>query len=350
MKTNWLTFGTIISLLTAALITLPSSSTTKNMVSHTNNHSCAHAWGFFGHKRINRMAVFTLPPEMLGFYKYHIEYITEHAVDPDKRRYAVDGEAPRHYIDIDHYAKDTVSPFDVVPKPWRLAVEKFSEDTLQAYGIVPWYIDVMVNKLTYAFKNKNVDLILKYSADLGHYVGDAHVPLHTTKNYNGQLTNQYGIHGLWESRLPELFAENYDYFVGNATYYKNVTNYAWDVVYASHMCVDSVLKIENQITAEMSEDAKYVYETRGAATMRNYSKEFSKAYHLRMNSMVERRLKASILGVGSMWYTAWVNAGQPDLNELVNIKPSAQMDAEQEELEQEFGKKKAKGRVCEHDH
>jgi hypothetical protein len=332
------------------VLLLPSFYSHHKVQNLANHRSCAHAWGFFGHRRINRMAVFTLPPEMLGFYKYHIEYITEHAVDPDKRRYAVDGEAPRHYIDIDHYAHDGISAFDIVPRPWKLAVEKFTEDTLQAYGIVPWYIDVMVNKLTHAFKTKNVDLILKYSADLGHYVGDAHVPLHTTKNYNGQLTNQYGIHGLWESRLPELFAENYDYFVGKAVYYKNVTDFAWDAVYASHMCVDSVLLIEKQLTAEMSEDSKYVYETRGAATVRNYSKEFAKAYHERMNNMVERRLKASILGVGSMWYTAWVNAGQPNLNELVNIKPSAQLNTEQEELEREFGKRKARGRVCEHDH
>lgn len=315
-----------------------------------SNFQNIYSWGFFGHKRINRMAVFTLPPEMVGFYKYHIEYITEHAVDPDKRRYAVEGEAPRHYIDIDHYEYLGEDPFKSVPRIWRFAVEKFSEDTLQAYGIVPWYLDVMVNKLTYAFKNKNVDLILKYSADLGHYVGDAHVPLHTTKNYNGQLTNQRGIHGLWESRLPELFAENYDYFVGKASYEKDVINYAWDVVYASHQCVDSVLLIEKQLTEEMPEDAKYVYETRGTATMRNYSKDFSREYHLRLNTMVERRLKASILGVGSMWYTAWVNAGQPDLSELMKIAPSQELEAELEELEKEFEKKKAKGRTCGHDH
>jgi hypothetical protein len=73
-------------------------------------------------------------------------------------------------------------------------------------------------------------------------------------------------------------------------------------------------------------------------------------YHLRLNQMVERRLKASILGVGSMWYTAWVNAGQPDLNALINTKPSAQLEQEKEELNEEYNKKKAKGRVCEHDH
>ncbi len=63
----------------------------------------AFGWGFWAHQRINRLAVFTLPPEMIVLYKAHIDYITEHAVDPDMRRYAVDGEAERHFIAIDHY-------------------------------------------------------------------------------------------------------------------------------------------------------------------------------------------------------------------------------------------------------
>ncbi|MCB0615780.1 MAG: hypothetical protein KDC75_20820, partial [Phaeodactylibacter sp.] len=95
-------------------------------------------WGFFGHRRINRMAVFTLPPEMIGFYKKNIEFITEHAVDPDKRRYATRHEAVRHYIDIDHWG---VYPFPEVPRDWTEALMKFTEvgvlpsagDTLRLY-------------------------------------------------------------------------------------------------------------------------------------------------------------------------------------------------------------------------
>ena len=60
----------------------------------TNLSKQAQAWGFYGHKRINRMAVFTLPPEMIGFFKKHIEFVSEHSVDPDKRRYANKVEAP----------------------------------------------------------------------------------------------------------------------------------------------------------------------------------------------------------------------------------------------------------------
>ena len=304
-------------------------------------------WGFFGHKRINRIATFTLPPEMFGFYKEHIEYLTEHAVDPDKRRYAVDGEAQRHYIDIDHYVHSGEDPFKVVPRRWKDAVAKFSEDTLQAYGIVPWHIKVMKYRLQKAFESKNVDLILKYSADIGHYIGDAHVPLHTTENYNGQLTNQKGIHGLWESRLVEINSENYDYFIGKAEYIEDMDAFVWEAVEASHRAVDSVLRIEIEVTKDFDSDRKYSFERRGNTTTSVYSYEFSQEYHRRMNGMVERRLRAAISAVGSVWYTAWVDAGQPDLSSLQNTPPSAELLDEIKELDIHFHNDKHKGRICE---
>jgi hypothetical protein len=311
-----------------------------------SNKESQKIWGFFGHKRINRIAVFTLPQEMFGFYKDHIEYLTEHAVDPDKRRYAVEGEAQCHYIDLDHYYKPGEDPFTIMPRRWYDAVTKFTEDTLQTYGIVPWHINVMKLKLQKAFETKNVDLILKYSADIGHYIGDAHVPLHTTENYNGQMTGQRGIHGLWESRLVEVNAEDYDYFVGKGKYVKSILDFAWEAVEASHLALDSVLRIEKELTAEFPSDKKYSYEQRGNTTISVYSYDFSQEYHKRMNGMVERRMRAAIIAVGSVWYTAWVDAGQPDLSALQNVQPSAELLEEMRQLEEHFHNDKHKGRIC----
>jgi hypothetical protein len=308
--------------------------------------SSPNYWGFFGHKRINRIAVFTLPSEMVGFYKEHIEFITEHAVDPDKRRYAVEGEAPRHYIDLDHFYKKGEDPFTVMPKKWNDAVEKFTEDTLQAYGIVPWHIVVMKSKLQRAFELKNVDLILKYSAEIGHYIADAHVPLHTTENYNGQLSGQKGIHGLWESRLVEINAEDYDYFAGKATYKKSILDFAWNAVKGSHQALDSVLSFEILASKRVPSDRKYAYERRGNVTVQTYSKEFCEVYHNSMNGMVERRLKEAIVSVGSIWYTAWVDAGQPDLRALQRLKPSEELIKEFAELDNHFHSNDNKGRIC----
>ncbi len=267
-------------------------------------------WGFFGHKKINRMAVFTLPPEMITFYKLHIDYLAKHSTDADSRKRAVEGEAEKHYIDLDHYGD---KPFEVIPKKWKDAVEKFTEDTLNKYGTVPWHIDLMVLRLTEAFKEKNIDKILHCSANLGHYLADAHVPLHTTENYNGQLTGQQGIHSFWESRIPELFAEQWDFFTGRAVYIENINENTWKIVKESFLAKDSVLRFESELSAKWSIDKKYSH----TGKKKVYSQEFSEAYNKKLNGMVERRMRSAIHALGSYWYTAWVDAGQPDLNNLL---------------------------------
>lgn len=280
--------------------------------------STGFIWGFFGHQRINQLAVFTLPPEMIGFYKKNIQYITEAAVNPDKRRYAVVDEAPRHYIDLDHYGD---SALQMMPRYWNAAVEKFSEDTLKAYGIVPWHIQRMYLRLKDAFMIKDPEQILKVSAELGHYIADAHVPLHTTENYNGQLTGQEGIHGFWESRLPELFSEQYDFFVGRSEYITNTQLEAWKGVESANHALDSVLRIEKELSLKFG-DKKYSFESKGKVTQKTFSKEYSKAYHIALSGMVERQMRTCIRRIGSFWYTAWIDAGQPDIKSLINYTPS----------------------------
>ncbi|MBK6447271.1 MAG: S1/P1 Nuclease [Bacteroidetes bacterium] len=268
------------------------------------------SWGFYGHRKINYMACFTLPPGLFGFYKEHIDFLTEHAVDPDKRRYSDKEEAPRHYIDLDHYG---LHPFDSVPRFWKAAVEKYTEDSLKAYGIVPWTINSMMYKLTEAFRERNTDKILYYSANIGHYIGDAHVPLHCTENYNGQLTNQTGIHGFWESRLPEIYGSDYDYLTGRAHYVDAVQEDIWRFVKDSFSALDTVLQFERSLNEKFPSDRKYAIENRGATTVKVYSQEYSAEFHRLLDGQVERRLRAAILDVGSFWTTAWINAGSPDL-------------------------------------
>jgi hypothetical protein len=272
-------------------------------------------WGFFAHQRINRLAVFGLPPEMVGFYKKHIRYITENAVNPDKRRYAVANEAPRHYIDLDVYGDSSLY---LLPRNWQQAVDKYSEDTLMAYGIVPWHINFMKYQLTLAFKERNLDKILRLSTELGHYVADACVPLHTTQNYNGQFTGQRGIHAFWETRLPELFSDSYDFFVGQARYIEQPQLKAWQLVTTAHLGLDSVLYFEKLLTKEFDEEKKYSFEVRNNLTTRVYSRDFSKAYSNKLNGQVERQMRLAIHTIASYWYTAWVDAGQPNLGTLTN--------------------------------
>ena len=290
-------------------------------------------WGFFAHQRINRLAVFTLPPEMITFYKNFIVYLTENAVNPDARRYAVKGEAPRHFIDVDVYDHQyNDSAAYKIPRRWTDAVAKHTEDTLQAYGIVPWHVYVMKNRLTSAFKRRDAASILRLSAEIGHYIADSNVPLHTTENYNGQLTNQKGIHGFWESRLPELFSDDYNFFVGKAQYIKNTQKAAWQAVINAHEALDSVLKFERIVTKKFSADKKYTIEERNGANIRTYSKQFSAAFHNMLSGQVERRMRASIKMVGDFWYTCWVDGGQPPLTKFLDKK---YLEQENKRLEEE---------------
>src|SRR5690606_6060124 len=269
------------------------------------------SWGFYAHKRINNAAVFTLPAELAAFYKQHIDYITEKAVDADKRCYVDTLESPRHFIDLDDYEEETP---DSVPIHWSKAKEKYSERRLRAHGIVPWQIHFTYQKLTTAFRRKDVEAIVRHSADLGHYVADAHVPLHTTSNYNGQLTGQLGIHAFWESRLPEMFAEDYNLFVGKAQYISDPLQLAWDIIRESHELVDSVLKVEKALSRQFPKHLQRTYMTRNNVLIASYSDAYAKEYPRRLQGMVERRMRQAIFHIGSYWTSAWIDAGQPVLN------------------------------------
>ena len=363
-------------------------------------------WGFFGHRRLNRLATFTLDADMMPFFRANIEYLTEHAVDPDKRRYASKFEAVRHYMDLDHWG-DYSDGFDHVPRRWsdaliwqsefeltsgvdttvwsvdsvaftdvdapfarldtvhltssrgdswttnlgafrnfyfnNVLVDYYEEtqtihpDSLRLFGlpfvgspsirvregfsehgILPYHLERMHRRITQAFIDEDGDAILRLCAEMGHYVGDAHVPLHTTENYNGQLTGQTGIHAFWESRLPELFAdERYDFFVGKARYIDDPRAYYWAIVLESHALVDSVLGSERRLREVFPADRQLVFDERLGRTVKTQSPEFAEAWSREMQGMVEERFRAAILSIGSVWYTCWVDAGQPDLDRLV---------------------------------
>ena len=353
-------------------------------------------WGFYAHRLINRMAVYTLPPAMMELYKPHIDYISEHAVDPDKRRYATPFEAMRHYIDLEPWGQ---FPFEKLPRSWWQAVMRHTDllwiqdqkdsilleganiwqqfmtqkplqlalqgevltisaqelralyqeeilprfydepwaiscsdlmqrfemseppcvelqvvDSLTQHGILPYYLVEAQNLLRLAFIDQDLGKILRYSAEIGHYIGDAHVPLHTSENYNGQLTDQIGIHAFWESRIPELFAEaEYDFLVGKPTYISDAVTYYWDIVLTSHTFVDSVLSIEKELSSRFPQDRQFCFDERLEQTVRIQCREYARAYQNRMSGMVESRMQAAIRSIASAWYTAWIDAGQPRL-------------------------------------
>ncbi|MEO6150847.1 MAG: zinc dependent phospholipase C family protein [Mucilaginibacter sp.] len=268
------------------------------------------SWGYFAHYRINRLAVATLPKGMSAFYKAHISYITEHAITADKRRYVDSTEIPHHYFNADRYGRQ---PFKTMPRKWKDAVAKYSQDTILKNGTLLWTIQQNYYWLVKAFKEHDTTAILRTSANLAHYVADAHVPLHLILNYDGQLTGQTGIHSLWESRLPEYFSYKYNLKPGKAHYIDNPLTEAFKICRSSFNSADTVLRMERILNKRFPPDKKYAMVKRGNKMVKDYSVEYCRAYHKMLNGMVERRMCAAIQSAGSFWFSAWVDAGQPTL-------------------------------------
>ena len=276
-------------------------------------------WGIWGHKHINKAAVFALPPEMRTFFYNHIDFITEESVVPDIRKYTINDkpEFARHYIDIE----DFDLPVDNFPKTMKEATAKFDSTLLQKSGMLPWYIQVITDKLTKAFKNKNRTEILFLAADLAHYIADAYMPLHTSSNHDGQLTNQKGIHSFWESQLPELFGDIYNFYTGDAKFIDNITDETWSIIKHSHQLADTLLLTEKKVHVSFSKEKVYNTDADKKIIKNQYNQpvhtlEYSKAFHEALNGMVEKQMRGAIAATANYWYTAWVNAGKPDLTSL----------------------------------
>jgi hypothetical protein len=60
-----------------------------------------------------------------------------------------------------------------------------------------------------------------------------------------------------------------------------------------------------------------------------------------LNGMIERRMRLSIASIASFWYTAWVNAGQPNLHAL-SRQPFSQIDIKSFEILNESWKNNTK--------
>jgi len=276
------------------------------------------SWGIVGHERINKAAVMALPHPLQVFFYNHIDFITQEASVPDIRKYALSykDEGPRHYFDMENFG-----PADSYPQTLEEAKKKYDAKFLSDNGILPWYIEDMMAKLTKAFKDKNRAEILFLAADLGHYIGDAHMPLHTSANHDGQLSDQKGIHSLWESRLPELFAKNYKLNVPYAHHYDDVHKAIWDMINDTHSLAQPLLDIDKKLRTATPENQVFKMDADGKVLKSKYNTavfadEYAKKLHDQLNGMVESQMKKAIEATASFWYTAWVDAGKPDLSDL----------------------------------
>jgi hypothetical protein len=271
-------------------------------------------WGFLVHRTVNQLAVYQLKGDLQEFFFENKENLVYNAPRADIRRNTDSTEATKHFIDLEAFGDSAAWK---MPYGWNEAVKLYNKDSLIKYGYVPYHILYIKGKLTEAFKKKNKDSILFYAADIGHYIGDAHVPLHTTLNYDGQLTNQKGLHSLWESMIPELELNTYSlYTKRKVKYLKDPANTIWNVIRYSHSLVPDMLLKEKEVSKNFTDSTRFRIQVRRGKESRSYTTAFAKAYSDALKPTINQQLLASANCIADFWYTSWVDAGKPDMEDI----------------------------------
>jgi hypothetical protein len=254
----------------------------------------ALAWGPTAHDIVNTWAIYTLPADIRPFFENNRQFLVEHANDPDewikKDRY----ERKRHYIYLDKYG---VFPYPTLPHVYQRATEQFSSWRINRDGVLPWQIGDFSLRLTKAIKDGKWDEVKLDAAALAHYVADAHDPLHTTQNFDGQLTQQTGLADRFETRLPDRYSKFFIMHPEGAVKIDDPTDFAFQTCVEANIWVDWVVWSD-------------VHAREG---LRDYTDEYFDRFYDQVGQTLVREINAAAHDAGSYWYTAWLNAGGPQL-------------------------------------
>jgi len=259
------------------------------------------------HRYISRIVVLSMPPELILFYKKNIDFIAEHSVDPDKKSYVFYDERSKHYFDYEYFSDSIKS------KSLEDIIDIYSNDSLIKYGYSLWNIPILYKNLTKAFVNKEKDKILKITSDLSHYVGDINMPLHATVFYDGKYPFQKGIHNLIEKDIALSVIKETNFFIDTPSYINNIKNYILQTITNSyHSSLIVYFKFEKTLNEIPSGKAIHTIEN---STIK-ISPYFEKKYSKKINNIIKKQLIQSVINIRDIIYSAWIDAGKPDMSNL----------------------------------
>lgn len=268
--------------------------------------SRAEAWGFEAHKYIMSRAIALLPPQIRPLFEAERLMVVERAVDPDLWRTAGwPGESERHFVDLDAYG---AHPFKELPRDLDEAVKKFGREFVEKNGTLPWRTEEYYRRLVDAFQLKSSysrDNIRYFSSIVAHYISDAHVPFHAALNYDGQLTQQTGIHSRFEAELFERYRARLRIVPKPVMPVVNARDFTFEALLGSFPLVQPILDADK----------------RAVGNRAVYDDGYFAMFFGRVRPTLEQRLADSITGVASMITAAWIEAGRPSIPLQVQKTP-----------------------------
>ena len=151
-----------------------------------------------------------------------------------------------------------------------------------------------MDSLTAQLKRGDWNAAFQSAADLGHYVGDPHQPLHAANNYDGKLTGNTGIHSRYETTLLGNYQAQILVTKDSVKYISDIYGFAFNYILKSNSLCDSIFHADNS--------AKAV--TGGSFNTQYYDLMWQK-----LGDMTKAQIQSATIDLASLWYTAWVNAG-----------------------------------------
>ena len=244
-------------------------------------------WGWGSHRFINDRAVNHLPQTM-SFFQDHRDYLSEHSIDPDTDNLP----GNYHYIDIDYYPEFFTG---TLPHTWQGMIDLYGQNIMEDNGLVPWVIEWWMSDLRALMEAGNWNDVWQIAAELGHYVADSHQALHLTLNYNGQLSNNYGIHSRYETQMINPHLDDIFFPDSIAGYWDSPIDSIFDYIEDIYPLVDLVM---------VADDRAYLVDS-------NYNSTYYSMMWDDLGDTTIWSLHRATVNLASIWYTAWVNAGSP---------------------------------------
>ncbi|MDD4969316.1 MAG: T9SS type A sorting domain-containing protein [Paludibacter sp.] len=251
------------------------------------------SWGSVGHKTINSKCPESFPASMTGFNAWK-DSLGTNASNADTRKNADKTESPKHFIDIDIYPEFIST--GRIASTYDSIASLHGATYIINNGSLPWATVNMYDTLVVDFKKLKWHKAMLDASDLGHYVGDGHMPLHLTKNYDGGDTGQSGIHSRYESTMVSAYSTALSNYTGDPVHIvSNVNKYVFDYIYYDYQYKDSVLAADTY--------AKNL--TGGTNTAAYTTALWSKTQFTTM------LFKNASHALAELIYSAWVEAGNP---------------------------------------
>jgi hypothetical protein len=256
------------------------------------------AWGRNGHRLVVNKAIETLPEELpQGFRKFfeaNRSFLLQHVTDPLDAISKTPAERRNHFILLERYGR---FPFSGLPRDYKSAVAKFGKPKLDANGLLPWQIGVYSKKLTEALKDGKWEEAKLDAAMLANYVAEAHDPFNTTDNFDGRLSDQAGVNERFGTALIDRYSSFFPMRPNDAMFINDPTDRAFEACLSSHSWLENILLADRH--ARLGENS--------------FNDEYYDRFYNQAAAILIRQLSDAATDVGSYWFTAWKNAGSPQL-------------------------------------